>query len=175
MSIDQIISIVCNIFTAVGTVGAVVVALWFGFLGYKDKQPKLSVFATIGVLYPDNQQYLMLYCVNVGYQSILVTNFAFKPKKSKAVRILINPTLELKNSSINPTPSTIGYSENIQQHFDLKYIEDENFKKFICKYKWFAKIQLKRWRVIARTNLKEFEGKLSEPLVEQILNTHFKN
>ena len=39
MSIDQIISIVCNIFTAVGTVGAVVVALWFGFLGYKDKQP----------------------------------------------------------------------------------------------------------------------------------------
>ncbi len=175
MSIDTI-NIMCNIFTAVGTVGAVIVALWFGYLGYKDKQPKLSASATIGVLYPDEKYYLLLYCVNVGYQPILVTNFALSPDKSKPLRIMIHPSLELKGSSTNPTPATIGYGENIQQHFDLKFLKDENFNNLVgkYKYKWIEKIRLKRsWRIIARTNIQEFEGKLSKSLIDEILNIHF--
>jgi hypothetical protein len=53
----EVITLICNIFTAIGTVGAVIVALW---LGYKDSKPKLRVDSVVGVIKPDRALMVIL-------------------------------------------------------------------------------------------------------------------
>jgi hypothetical protein len=50
MTCIEIINTICNILTALGTVGAVIVALW---LSNRDSNPKLKIFAQVGVITPD--------------------------------------------------------------------------------------------------------------------------
>jgi hypothetical protein len=163
-----VIDIICNVFTAFGTVGAVITALW---LARKDK-PKLKVYATMYVFFSDEMQceYIGMRCVNAGQSPIICTGFALNPKKSN-YRIMMAPRLEVKISGKSTTfPKTIQYSDEANAYFDIKCIDTTVFKSCLSPYKWLAKLQLKwRWRVVALTNVKGFEGKLSGTLIEKII------
>jgi hypothetical protein len=166
-SIDEI----SNVFTAIGTVGAVIVALW---LGYRDSKPKLKVYAYVGTLTPEMTEHLWLSCINVSKQPIVCTGLVFKPNIFRKIRIMPNPTFELKNLSAVKPPRLLQFSERLDQHFDDRFFT--TFEDFLSKKKWWAKIQLKLlWRIVATTNIKEFDGKLGNSLIKKILNSQFSN
>lgn len=172
-SLNEMITLICNVLSAFGTVAAVIVALW---LAKNNNKPKLSVSASVSVLSPDNIRYLSFYCVNRGYQPLLVVNLSFSPNQFKTLRMMMPPEFNVRELSTSALPAVIKYSEDIRQYFDLNSLRDENFKKFLGGYRWIAKIKLERfWRIVGVTNIQEFEGKLSKSLIEEILNIHFSS
>lgn len=171
----EIINTISNVFTSFGTVGAVVVALW---LAYRDSKPKLRVNALVGVITPEMSEHLWLSCTNVGKQSITCTGFAFNPNKFKKTgkRIMPHPRTAMNNLTSVKLPMQLQYSEKVDQHFGDDFFNDTTIKKFLAPYKWVARIQLNfLWRVVATTNIQEFEGKLSKCLVEKLLTSCFPN
>lgn len=164
----DITNMVSGIFTAIGTVGAVCVALW---LSYKNSTPKLKVYATVGILFPDQLKSLWLTCVNVGNQPIICTGFALVPNKAKPLRIM--PTKQASGLSSDQLPKLLQYSDRISQYFDLSFINDNNLP--LSKHRWLAKIQLKFfWKIVAITNIMEFSGELSDDLKKELLFIRFQ-
>jgi hypothetical protein len=167
----DIIDTISNIFVAIGTVGSVITAL---LLAYKDSKPKLKVYATIGVLYPDDKEYLWMSCTNISKQQIICNGFSFAPRKlgkNRDLRFMIRKPVPHLSS---PTPKTLEYSSRIDHWCDLDIFSDNQIKSFLSKHRWIAALQLRRWRVAANTNVKRFEGKLSSGLMKTILEIIFE-
>jgi len=78
--IKDFISLIAEVFIAIGTVSAVITALW---LSYKDKKPELSIYAKIGIITADMQNHLLISCVNTSKQAISCTGFSFNPNRLK--------------------------------------------------------------------------------------------
>ena len=170
---SETLNTIFNGFTALGTVGAIIVALW---LSNRDNIPHLNVHATVGVILPDMHEHLWLSCVNSGKQTIVCTGFAFKPNKfsKKSNRIVPRSRIETHNLLQSSLPQIMEYSSRVDQYFCHQFFDDSHNHKFLFPYKWLARIQLKYfWRVIAITNIKEFEGRLSKSLIEKILASRF--
>jgi hypothetical protein len=164
---SEIISGLSNIFTALGTVGAVIIALW---ISYRDSKPKLQVSATVGILMPEGTEYLWLSCVNVGKQEIVCNGFSFAPK-AKSERLMPNPQMEFNHAKM---PKAIRYSESINQYFNGVIFSDKNMIDRLGRNKWLASIKLKFfWSVVAVTNVGEFKGKLSSCLIKKIISSSF--
>lgn len=165
----DIINTISNIFTALGTISAVITALWLSNKG----EPKLRVYATVQIIFPDNKRYLGVSSINIGKQSITCTNFAFNPNKFKNNPERIMFPHEIKEFSTS-LPKLIQYSERVDRYYKLECFADPTIARFLNRKKWLASIQLKYfWRVIVTTNIKEFEGKLSSSLIDEILLIHF--
>src|SRR5262245_23328768 len=92
---ESIVSMLSEIFTAVGTVGAVIVALW---LSYKDNKPKLRVNATVGIITPEMKEHLWLSCVNTGKLPITCTGFVFNPFRFRPRKLRVMPKDKCENS-----------------------------------------------------------------------------
>lgn len=168
----EIINVISNVFIAIGTVGAVIVALW---LSYNDSKPRLKTHAFVGVITPEMKAHLWLSCTNVGKQPIMCTGLVFKPNKfiKTEKRIMPNPKIALYNVG-QKLPVQLSYSEKVDQHFSDEFFSDTTIKNFLSPSRWIVKIQLKFcWRVVATTNIKNFEGKLSSCLIEKLLVSHF--
>jgi len=173
MTSIELTKMICDIFTAIGTCAAVIVALW---LAYRDSKPMLRVYAIAGVLMPSNSRHIWINCVNIGKQAIVCTGLAFKPYKigkNRALRII--PKLEKSlEATYSRLPCMLQYSESINQHFSAEFFKSQDVKDILVKYKWLAKLQMKfLWRVVAITNIKEFEGSLSSALIEKIILEQF--
>lgn len=169
----EILNTIFNGFTALGTVGAIIVALW---LSNRDNIPKLSVHATVGVLLPDMKEHLWLSCVNASKQTIVCTGFAFNPNKfsKKGSRIVPRSKIDTHDLLQTSLPQIMEFSSRVDQYFCQQFFNDSNIHTSLLPYKWLARIQLKFfWRVIAITNIKEFEGNLSKCLIEKILEYRF--
>jgi len=171
-TICNIISAVGAVIGAVGTVGAVVVALW---LASDNKKPKLTIGAYI-VQVSGNECFLCLYCTNTGLQPIQVNSFGFCPSSPKGEKLLIPANPKLKNYSENQLPKMIKYSESVQQLSYIDVLREIAFKRLLGDDKSIAKKSLeKRWKVTINTNIKEFQGKLSKPLIDEIIDIHFNS
>lgn len=159
-----------NIFTAIGTVSAVIVSVWFAF---RDTKPKPKVYATIGITIPGNSEYLWLTCVNISKQSIICTGFSFNPNKFRKQPERIMPVNPVQNLS-SSLPKNIAFSDRIDQYFASSFFSDPKLLNSLSRHKFLARIQLKfLWRVVAITNIKEFEGRLSNSLIDRILLSQF--
>jgi hypothetical protein len=163
-----IITTVSEAFTAIGTVGAVIVALW---LSNKDSKPKLKVHATIGILTPSMSETIWITCTNEGKLPIMCSSFAFAPCIKKSPRIMLTqPLLEI----CMPMPKLLNYSERVDQNFDVSALASKAFCMFLDTDKMMTRHKLKNfWRVIVNTNVGSFEGTLSDDLIEKIISLHF--
>jgi hypothetical protein len=163
-----VISGLSNIFTALGTVGAVVTAL---YLSNKNSKPKIKVYATVGVITPEMTEHLWISCVNIGMTPVTCNSFSFAPRMSKPLRIMPIHQLEQLSTQM---PRKLDYSEKADHHFDERFFHDPILLRVLSKYKWLAKIKLKYlWRVIVNTNIGVFEGNLSNDLIEKILSSQY--
>lgn len=164
----EIINAIFNGLTAVGTMSAVITALW---LSYRDNQPRLKVYATIGVIMSTQSKYLKLMCINVGKQGIVCESFSFLPnrfKKNAPHRIpnCIIPSLSHK------LPQSLEYSVRVEEFHSLEAIKLAVDAISSCKF--IAKMQLRLlWRIIAHTNIKGFKGTLSDDLIDEIMAQKF--
>lgn len=163
----EVINGISNIFMAIGTVGAVIVAL---ALSYNNNKPKLKIFAYVGVVLPEMTKHLWISCINTGKQAVICNNFAFAPRLSKPERLMPIKKLEI---SIN-TPKIINFSERIDQYFCDDFFSHSDVSSFLGSCKWLARIKLKLfWRVVVHTNIGEFSGKLSNELINRIISLNF--
>lgn len=159
---------ITNIFIALGTVGAVITAL---YLSSRDNKPKLKVHAALGVVIPDMTENLWLSCINIGKQSVICTGFSFAPSIKKPIRIMPLNCLEHIST---PLPNRLEYSAKLDRHHDPSFFSDQNLAKSLSQYKWLARIELKLfWRVIAHTNVGNFSEKLSRTVIDKILLSLF--
>ena len=103
----EIINIACNILTSIGTVGAVIFALW-----PKKPKPKLSIYATDNIehsIVGDKKicrKFFVIQCINKNNQPIHVTHFSFYSNKFKNYRLDFFSNLEIKAYAINQPPFT---------------------------------------------------------------------
>lgn len=164
---------IINSLTAIGTVGATIVALWFG---YRDGKPKLIPSATIGILFPDNIEYLWISCLNSGKQQIICESFSiqFRNTSLRKYFFLLPSNLLSTEYQYDRLPIYMDYSKRIHQYYYLKIFEDPIFKQQLFKNKFLAKIQIKLFfKIVAVTNIKKFRSKLSDSIVNNILSKSF--
>lgn len=166
---QSLVSLYSNILVAIGTLGAVIVAL---YLSYKGGVPKLKPYAYIAIKFPENVEYLCLSCVNTNKQPVICSGLVLTPNKYRHMRML---SLGMAPPSVS-LPHTLQYSETINQYYLLQdFLNSADMKKEInklSKHRWLARLQLNLlWRVIATTYIaREFENRLSSSLVEKILS-----
>ena len=166
------INTITNCFTAVGTVGAVILSLYFA----TKNRPKLHVNGHIYITFPDKTEHVELSCTNVSSLPINCTGFSIYPNKfrNKGLRIWLISTKAIESLS-TPLPKVLQHSDKIKQCFELSIFDNKTIYNFLPKYKWLAKYCLKRrWKIIANTTIKNFEANLSNDLVELILSFRFK-
>jgi len=169
----EIILLISSMFTACGTVGAVIVVL---VMEYKDSRPKLKVFAEFKDIVPGTKHPLWILCTNISKQSVICNGFAFKPNRFQRgiYQIMPFPNVKFKVKSQFNSSKVLKFSESIDSQFDSSFFADDKFNKLISKHRWIAKIQLKfLWRIIAITNVKKFSGKLSNNVINAILSAKF--
>ncbi|HYF97634.1 MAG TPA: hypothetical protein VD770_01485, partial [Coxiellaceae bacterium] len=144
-------------------------------VSYRSKKPRLDVRAYVGEQFPGSGRYLSLYCVNSGYQPIMVTDIVFQPNRFMKVYVKPHPGLEDKNLSVNQTPKMLLFSEYILKNFDLEVIGCSDISRHVDKRKWLEIIKLKMlWKVVAITPVKNFQGRLSKSLIDTILKERFE-
>ncbi|MDP1603965.1 MAG: hypothetical protein Q8M03_11950 [Legionella sp.] len=159
---------ITNIFIALGTVGAVITAL---YLSSKDSKPKLKVYADVGVLIPDMTENLRISCINIGKQTVICTGFSFAPHIKKPKRIM--PLNCIEHLS-NPLPYRLEYSAKLDRCHDQSFFSDQNLAKLLSQHEWLARIELKLfWRIIAHTNVGNFSEKLPTVVIDKILSSLF--
>lgn len=171
----DIISLISDLLTAFGTVGAVIVALWFS---YRDNKPKLKVSVEVAFIFSgdvNKDKFICFSCININKQAVLCTGFRFNPNKyRKCKRVLPHPKNELKLFPTSRPAKMLNFSEGCQQYFNTLLINDPEIRKLLGNYKWIAKIRLKYfWRVAAKTNIGEFNGKLSRNIIEEFLISNY--
>jgi hypothetical protein len=104
----------------------------------------------------------------------MCTGFAFNPNKFSRTGLRILPINELRNFPTSSFPRLLQFSERVDQHFNADFFTDPEIKKRLGKYNMVAKIKMRfLWRVAATTNIKEFNGKLSNLLIAKILQLSF--
>jgi hypothetical protein len=168
----DLINIAINLLMALGTISAVIVAL---HLGYKDSHPKLKISGLVSILFDNdnNIKYLHLCCINSSKQPVIVKSFSLSPtnvKKQPQRLMLVSKDPNLST----PLPKKLEYSDDANLYFRTDFLKDPAFKKFLGSYKFLAWLKLKFfWRVVAFTNVGEFEGKLYNSLIEEILAANF--
>ena len=166
-----LITLLSNILTAFGTVGAVSVALYFN---YKESKPKLRVFATLGIVFPEQEEHVWASCINMNKQSIVCTGFVFNPNRFRRRGLSFLLVKEVRNLPNDRMPKTLQFSERLEKRYEISTLTNNIFKSILGKYKFIAKIKLKFfWRIVVNTNIKEFRGKLSNSLIEKIINFHY--
>lgn len=159
---------ITNIFSALGTVGAVITAL---YLSLKDSKPKMKVRADVGIETPDMTENLMLSCINTGKQPVICTGFSFAPHIKKTQRIM---PLKCIESYSNSLPYRLEYSAKLVRYHDQSFFSDQNLAKLLSQYEWLARIELKLfWRIIAHTNVGNFSEKLPTVVIDKILSSLF--
>ncbi len=167
----DLIDVISQIATSVGTIGAVIVALYFS---HNDNKVKLKPTAFIGLVLPNNVQFLWLCCINNGKPAAICTGLSFAPNRFARLRIMPTPNSLLVGGKNCQLPSLLRAGEKVDQHYDIHALSDDSFKNLLGNYKYLAKIRLKYlWRLVATTNLSRHYGKLSNDLVEHILSVHF--
>ena len=173
------IDIVTEIATAVGTVGAVIVALW---LAYQSNKVKLKPNGFIGVIMPDKEEFLWMSCVNIGRQSAICTGIVFAINRfsrlnkfsKNNLRIMLTSYASYPQYKSSTLPLVLQYGERIDCYFKLNSLQDKQIKKVLGEYKWLAKLRLRYlWRVVATTNISEFHGRLSNSLISKLISIHF--
>lgn len=170
---EAIISLISGMFTAVGTVGAVIVAVWFS---YRNSRAQLKVCAWAGIITNPMREHVTFSCTNTSKQYIRCQGFSFAPKGRRGVRLLPHPQYQLKYglSDECTLPVLLHFSENFTQLFDNRIFDAQLWSSLLSKHRWIARFQLRfRCRVVAHTNIKSFYGKLSEDLIEKIISLCF--
>jgi hypothetical protein len=117
------INTIINFFTAIGTVGAVILSLYFS----TRNKPKLSVDGFVYVIYQEGTRYVGLSCTNIGNFPINCVSFSINPNKfgDKALRIFLNPDKAIKNLS-TPLPKVLQHGDRITQYFELSFFVSSN-------------------------------------------------
>lgn len=129
---------------------------------------------------PDMAEHFGMCCINSSNVPITCTGFAFNPNISNKTgsRIMPNLTKSIVQNIHNPNTINriLQYGDKAEIYFNFDVLDKRTLQSFLSRHMWIAKLQLKYfWKVVATTNVKEFEGKLSNDLVEKIISIHFSN
>jgi hypothetical protein len=160
--------IIANVIACV----AVVTFLFKVNSSWKNEKFKLSVSATLAEI-PDNPEVLWIVCENEGKRPIFCVSFMFTTNRffKNSKRIMLNSQYKIPDSIT--LPHRLLADNCISQHFTGEFFNlfNEN-SNLLGNNKWWAKIKLRFfWRVIVETAQGEFEGRLSEKLVNKIISS----
>jgi hypothetical protein len=144
----KLINLIINIGTAVGTVGAVIVALW---LAFRERRIFLNINAFYSVQFSTinskkNKEVISIQVTNCGSRSVLITSLGWKIgyfKKRYIIQIH-----DYTDPLCSKLPSTLNDGE-IAYYFIPKRIFFENiqtlFPNYWKKFPWFSVKSLKVW------------------------------
>lgn len=164
----------CDFFTAIGTVGAVVVSLWLANKSANAEKPKLRVNAYSCIITGNKGEVIGCYCTNERKHPIILNNFALAFNKNKPLRIGFYNSMP----DSDKLPKQLVYSDSATQQFLFENLQCQTaiefMKQHLSNYKWLAKLQLKhRWKICANTALGEFYGNLADSLINKIISIRF--
>lgn len=175
---QETVNIICNIFTSLGTVGAVIISLYFSFRSNNPK-PKIKVCAKSIVYqtfnsetnkYDDGQHYAYIEVCNLGLFPMGINCFLWRTGLFKKEYHYQSPSAFDRNISYQDHP-TISYGQDVSYYIPLELFLDgaadilKARKNEIIKW-----LSVKFYYVIVKSNLGVcYQSRIDKSLQGEIL------
>ncbi len=153
--------------TAVGTVGAVALALYFS---RQDSEPKLKITARYYRTYLHSMDYIIVIGTNIGKQSVSILRYRW-------YRGFLKKKVAYQNATRNIMDASFAPGEQIKENLPLNdFLIDANPLFPISTSKSIAKIQLHFLKIkVELTTGHTFKAKIHSSLNQKILDRYFSD